>query len=399
MSDDQGLGVTGAPHHKQKNQPAAREVSALDGDIQNSTSRQSLLSREIIINRIRKALGDIVLQAGGPHTVAASPVGNTPLLPTNLVVGYQSKEIGSMFKRTWIKWEGASISGSHKDRIALESVAEAIEQGKKAISVATCGNYGYAVCMMVAAARRADYDIEARVFMPASFHSPKTQLMRDLGARVELRQGTYEEIVAQTSKEAESRSPDWYDANPGGRNLGTQLDAYARIAEEIVEQLGGVPEVCMLPISNGTTLCGVARGFAVLRDQKKIATTPAFVGVTVENQNPIHSSFERGVSYEPISPGMLRETVTNEPLINWNSTEGRQTLEAIKSSNGFTSGVSDESLEFAAQWCHDRSLGALPVMPAGAAPMAGVFSDAKLRARLKETKGPIVMVFTAREES
>jgi threonine synthase len=347
---------------------------------------------------MRKELCFMVEQTENPHTVAAFPVGNTPLLPTNLVVGYNSQKVAKMFDRTWVKWEGASVSGSHKDRIALESVAEAIERGKSIISVATCGNYGYAVCMMVAAAQRAGYDITANVYMPSSFHSPKTELMRALGANIELRHGSYEEIVKATSRLAEENDVTWYDANPGGKNLGTQLDAYARIADEIVKQLGDVPSVCMLPASNGTTLCGVARGFALLRDRGEIDTTPAFIAVTVRDQNPIHSSFTDGTDYKALSPAVLHETVTNEPLINWDSTEGRETLEIIRSSGGATSGVSDSDLERAAEWCQERSLGALSVMPAGAAPMAGIFSDAKLRARLAKTTGPIVMVFTAREE-
>jgi threonine synthase len=252
--------------------------------------------------------------------------------------------------------------------------------------------------MMVAAARRAGYDIKANVYMPASFHSPKTQLMRDLGANVELVQGTYEEIVKATSRMAEERATTWYDANPGGKNLVTQLDAYARIADELVKQLGTVPSVCVLPTSNGTTLCGVARGFALLRERGEIDTTPAFIAVTVRDQNPIHSSFSNGTEYKPLSPAVLRETVANEPLINWDSTEGRETLEIIRSSGGATSGVRDEDLVHAAEWCRERSLGALLVMPAGAAPMAGMLSDANLRARLAKTTGPIVMIFTAREE-
>lgn len=397
MSDNYGLGPSGGPSHRQRKQiPTSGDLS-LEVSESHQQSRKDFTDRDIIIHDIRRALGEMVLESDHVHTVSAWPVGNTPLFPTNLVVGYQSADIGQMFDRTWIKWEGASISGSHKDRIALESVAEAIDQGKSTISVATCGNYGYAVCMMVAAAREAGYEIEARVFMPESFHSPKTDLMRELGAKVELLSGTYEAIVAASSKLAESKAT-WYDANPGGKNLGTQLDAYARIADEIVNQLGGVPAVCILPISNGTTLCGVARGFALLRDRKEIDTTPAFIGVTVEEQNPIHSSFTNGSPYKALSPSVLRETVINEPLINWDSTEGKQTLEAIRSTGGSTSGVNDEALRFAADWCLSKSGGALPVMPAGAAPIAGIFSDSGLRARLARAEGPIVMIFTAREE-
>lgn len=357
--------------------------------------RDTFLDRVLIIDKIRAALGEMALESGNGHSTREAPVGQTPLLPTNLVLPANSQDIVQVLSRTWIKWEGASVSGSHKDRIALESVAEAIEQGRSIVSVATCGNYGYAVCIMVAAAKRAGFNIDANVFMPVSFHSPKTQLMRSLGANVQLMGGTYEDVVKESTKLAES-NPTWYDANPGGENLQTQIDAYARIAEEIVHQLGEAPAYCLLPISNGTTLCGVARGFAKLREAGKIASTPSFIGVTVADQNPIDTSFKRGKTYEPLRPGDLRETEINEPLINWDSTEGRETLAIIVETEGFTSGVRDDDLSDAAEWCKRSSEGALPVMPAGAATIAGVIADADLRRKIAESKGPVVMVFTAR---
>jgi threonine synthase len=354
------------------------------------------LDRSLLIEKIREALGDMVLQTGNGHSTHEAPVGETPLLPTNLILPCGSLDIARELSRAWVKWEGASVSGSHKDRIALESVAEAIEQGKSVVSVATCGNYGYAVCIMVAAAKRAGFNIDANVFMPLSFHSPKTQLMRSLGANVELLGGAYEDVVKESTKLAES-NPTWYDANPGGGNLQTQIDAYARIAEEIVHQLGEAPAFCLLPISNGTTLCGVARGFAKLREAGKIASTPSFIGVTVADQNPIDTSFKRGKDYEPLRPEDLFETEVNEPLINWDSTEGRETLAIIKATDGFTSGVTDEDLQSAADWCKRSSEGALPVMPAGAATIAGVLTDTSLRLKIAERGGPVVLVFTARE--
>lgn len=352
--------------------------------------------RTLVIDRIRAALGEMVLQSNNGHITRDSPVGRTPLIPTNLILPYPSPEIVRALSRTWVKWEGASVSGSHKDRIALESVAEAIEQGKSVVSVATCGNYGYAVCIMVAAAKRAGFNIDANVFMPLSFHSPKTQLMRNLGANVELLGGTYEDVVKESTQLAES-NPTWYDANPGGGNLQTQIDAYARIAEEIIDQLGEVPAFCLLPISNGTTLCGVARGFSKLREAGKIASIPSFIGVTVADQNPIDTSFKRGKTYEPLRPEDLFETEVNEPLINWDSTEGRETLAIILETEGFTSGVKDEDLQSAADWCKRSSEGALPVMPAGAATIAGVLTDTSLRLKIAERDGPVVLVFTARE--
>lgn len=87
---------------------------------------------------------------------------------------------------------------------------------------------------------------------------------------------TYEEAVEHSCRLAESEG--WYDANPGGDNELVQLRAYGEIAFEIYDQLRDAPALVAVPMSNGTTLAGVHRGFRSLYRRGKTSKLPRMVG-------------------------------------------------------------------------------------------------------------------------
>ena len=91
--------------------------------------------------------------------------------------------------------------------------------------------------------------------------------MKILGAEILRTEGDYEEAVDFSQKLALEK--EYYDANPGGANTHLQLISYAEIAYEIYDALRDAPKVLAAPVSNGTMLAGIHRGFATLYKRGK----------------------------------------------------------------------------------------------------------------------------------
>jgi threonine synthase len=184
---------------------------------------------------------------------------------------------------------------------------------------------------------------------------------------VEIRRvsGDYEQAV-QASQEL-AQDEEIYDANPGGANTSLQLKAYGEIAYEIYDELRDAPAVVAVSVSNGTTLAGIHRGFVSLYRRGKTSRIPRMVAGSSFGKNPIIQAFNRRLPRcEDLDPSRIRETAINEPLINWRSLDGDLALEALRSSSGWASPVSDKGLLAAARMLReDESLNVLPAATAG----------------------------------
>lgn len=247
------------------------------------------------------------------------------------------------FGQIWLKFEGDNPTGTQKDRIAFAHTLDALRRGYDTITVATCGNYGVALAL---AAQHGG--IACETVIPEGYHTKRIGEMEALGARVRRHAGTYEDSVDHSK--ALAAQQDWYDANPGGANVHVQLTAYAEIANEIHDQLRDAPAAIGVPMSNGTTLAGVHRGFVRLDRRGKVSRIPRVIGGTSWRKNPIAYAFRHGLDTVPeLSPTAIRETVTNEPLINWRSLDGDEALHAIKSSGGHAFDVSDKRMQVMAR--------------------------------------------------
>jgi threonine synthase len=280
----------------------------------------------------------------------------------------------------YIKFEGANPTGTQKDRIAFAQVEEALMEGYGDIALATCGNYGVAVSL---AARLAG--ISCRVFVPAGYHSKRIEEMHRLGAELYRPEGTYEDVVRHSSAEAGERG--WYDANPGGKNAHLQIRAYSTIAEEVLEDLGRAPATVAVPVSNGTLLAGIFQGFERLRETGRIQTLPRMLAVSSTRKNPIVTSF---ISGSPrcldLDPAKIRETVVNEPLINWHSFDGQEALDALYASGGAARSVTDRQLTKMSTYLREKE--ALQVLPAATAGLIALVEDG--------AAAPAVAILTAK---
>lgn len=288
-------------------------------------------------------------------------------------------------RQLWLKFEGDNPSGTQKDRIAFAQTADALRRGFDTVTVATCGNYGVAVALATRIA-----GLRCVTVIPAGYHTRRVAEIEALGAEIRRAGGTYEDSVQVSSALAASEG--WYDANPGGENEVVQMQAYGEISFEIYDQLRDAPAIVAAPMSNGTTLSGLHRGFRSLYRRGKTSKLPRMVGGSAWKKNPIVAAFEQGLERCPqLDASSIRETVVNEPLINWYSIDGDAALTAIRSSGGFAAGATDAGMKKMAKLLRDQQ--ALHVLPAST---AGLIALVKLHQQSPLPPDRYVVVLTGR---
>jgi threonine synthase len=263
-------------------------------------------------------------------------------------------------RQLFIKFEGDNPTGTQKDRIAFAQVYDALRRGYDTIALATCGNYGVAMAFACYLA-----GIHCRVYIPASYHTERIREMQTFRAEIVRLPGTYEEVVLASSREAGEKG--FYDANPGGSNTPLQLKAYSEIAFEIYDQLRDAPKYLACPVSNGTLLAGVYRGFVNLHKRGKTSRIPHFIAGSSSNKNPIVASFNKGLTRcVDLDPGKIRETEINEPLINWHSFDGDEALYALHHSQGAAAHISDQKMkQMSSNMLKNDGIKVLPAATAG----------------------------------
>ena len=261
-----------------------------------------------------------------------SEVGDTSMVRARNI----EREVGA--RQIFLKFEGGNPTGTQKDRIAFAQSIDALRRGFDTITLATCGNYGVACSLAASIA-----NLKCKIFVPETYHAQRVKEMTDLGAEIIRVPGDYENAVEVSSKYALDQ--EYYDANPGGTNISLQLKAYGEIAYEIYDELRDAPSVVAVPVSNGTTLTGIYKGFLSLYRRGKTSKIPKIIGGSSFNKNPIIQAFlTNKETCEDLKPEKIKESKVNEPLINWHSIDGDLALDAIRSSNGWAAYATDKAM-------------------------------------------------------
>ncbi|MEW2920123.1 pyridoxal-phosphate dependent enzyme [Muricauda sp. ANG21] len=288
-------------------------------------------------------------------------------------------------RQLYIKYEGDNPSGTQKDRIAFAQVYDALRRGFDTICLATCGNYGVAVALAADLA-----GLECIIAIPSSYHTERIKEMESLSATILRLDGSYEDVVTQASEMAAER--EWYDANPGGANTPLQIASYAQIATEIVDDLGDAPEYCAVPVSNGTLLAGIYRGFSSLYKRGKTTKIPKMIAASSTHKNPIIQSFKKGLNHcQDLQPEKVKETKYNEPLINWHSFDGEEALYALHQSDGEAFNISDKKMRDMSTLLLKKE--GLRILPAST---AGLIALLELDEQLNFEPNRFVAVLTAK---
>ncbi len=312
--------------------------------------------------------------------IVDSEVGDTTLSRARNI----EREAG--FRQIFLKFEGSNPSGTQKDRIAFAQAMDALRRGFDAITVATCGNYGVA---MAAAASIAG--LKCLIYLPENYHTRRVQEMIKIGGEIVRVPGDYENAVILSRERAER--DEIYDANPGGANTAIQLSAYGSIAYEIYDELRDAPSVVAIPVSNGTTLTGIYKGFLSLYRRGKTSRMPKIVGGSSFRKNPIVQAFLKNKpNCEDLVPQAIKETSVNEPLINWHSIDGDYALHAIRETGGWASDASDKQMMSLSKLIREQEgLNTLPASTAGLAALLNFHKQQPL------TNDRFVVVLTGRK--
>ena len=288
-------------------------------------------------------------------------------------------------RQLYIKYEGDNPTGTQKDRIAFAQIYDALRREYDVVSLATCGNYGVAVALAANLA-----GMECKIYIPECYHTDRVVEMEALGSQIIRLPGSYEDVVVKSSALAIENS--WYDANPGGSNTPLQISAYSQIAIEIYEDLGDAPKYCAVPVSNGTLIAGIYRGFVSLYKRGKTSQIPKMIAASSTRKNPIVQSFLTGLDHcKDLNPETIRETKYNEPLINWHSFDGEEALYALKESHGEAFNISDRKMkEMTALLAKKEGFKILP------AATAGLIALLEMDEKLNFEPGRFVAVLTAK---
>jgi threonine synthase len=308
-----------------------------------------------------------------------SEVGDTGLVRARNI----EREVG--LRQIYLKFEGGNPTGTQKDRIAFAQAMDALRRGYDIITLATCGNYGVSVALAASFA-----GLSCRIYIPGTYHTKRIKEMEELGAEIVRVEGDYEKSVS-VSVEAAYKE-ELYDANPGGNNTMLQLKAYGEIAYEIYDELRDAPFSVAVPVSNGTTLTGIYRGFLSLYRRRKTSRLPRLVAGSSFGKNPIVQAFLKNSNVcEDLVPEKIHETNVNEPLINWHAIDGDHALEAIRQTEGWGANASDKAMLAYSRLIREKE--GLQVLPASTAGLIALFENHK---RKPLTNDRYVAVLTGR---
>jgi threonine synthase len=182
-------------------------------------------------------------------------------------------------RQIYLKFDGGNPTGTQKDRIAFAQTMDALRRGFDTITLASCGNYGAAMALASSLA-----GLKCVIYIPETYHTKRIKEITKYNAEIVRVPGDYENAVIVSQNDAEKR--EYYDANPGGANTPLQYQAYGQIANEIYDELRDSPALVTIPVSNGTTLVGIYKGFLSLYRRGKISRIPRMVAGSSFRKNP-----------------------------------------------------------------------------------------------------------------
>lgn len=288
--------------------------------------------------------------------------GNTPLIMLERL----SKEWGV---ELYVKMEGANPTGSFKDRGMVMAVAKAIEAGSKTIICASTGNTSAS-----AAAYAARAGIKCIVVIPeGKIALGKLAQAMMYGAEIISIEGNFDEALKMVRNISEEEPIALVNSvNP------FRLEGQKTAAFEVVEQLGGAPDILAIPVGNAGNISAYWKGFKEFAD-KKGTDLPQMFGFEAEGAAAlVHNRvFE--------NPETIATAIRIGNPASWDLA-----VSAVSESNGLIDEVSDD--EIVAAYKMLASSEGIFAEPASCASIAGVYKNIQNGKIKKGTK--IVAVLT-----
>lgn len=190
-------------------------------------------------------------------------IGNTPIVKINNLNTNKNVNI-------YAKLEGNNPSGSIKDRIALEMIRQAENEGKltfeKTIIEPTSGNTGIALAMIGTILR---YNVE--IVMSSAVSIERQKMIKAFGAKVILTpssEGT--DGAIRKAHEIVNNNPQKYFMPNQFSNEYNKLAHYRTTAEEIWKQMDGKIDYFVSSLGTSGTIMGVSNGLKEKNSNIKI---------------------------------------------------------------------------------------------------------------------------------
>jgi threonine synthase len=227
---------------------------------------------------------------------------------------------------------------SYKDRVVSVAATRGLELGFDVLACASTGNLANSV-----AAHAARLGVECCVFIPDNLEAGKLLGSAIFRPTVLAVAGTYDDVNRLCTQVADRYG--WGFVNINLRSY------YAEGAKtygfEIAEQLGWrYPQHLVAPVAGGTLLPRIVRGLRELRQVGLVdGELPRVYAAQAAGCAPVVRALEAGLEYpEPVRPNTLAKSIAIG-----NPADGHHVIEAVKSTGGCGSAVSDVQIVNAIQ--------------------------------------------------
>ena len=244
--------------------------------------------------------------------------GDTPLVRSNRL----GRELGCT--ELYFKLEGCNPTGSFKDRGMVMAIAKALEEGTKAIMCASTGNTSAS-----AAAFGAYCDIPTFVLIPkGEVAMGKLAQAMIYGAKVIMINGNFDAALGMVREFTQRNDVTLVNSVNPHRIEGQKTAAF-----EIVDKLGGAPDMLFIPVGNAGNITAYWKGFREYQDLGRSQALPKMMGFQAEGAAPI-------VRGEPVArPQTIASAIRIGNPATWNGA-----IEARDGSGGVIDAVSDDEI-------------------------------------------------------
>jgi threonine synthase len=301
---------------------------------------------------------------------------DTPLLP---LTGFLGDNV-----RVHAKVEAQNPTLSFKDRAMALASSVALDLGLPGLVLASTGNAAVSAAAYAAAA-----GLPCRVLCgTGSKAALKLAAASAHGADVGLIEGDYSSAYAQAVR---AEDDGWFNVTTTYRNP-VLAEAYRPLAVEILEDLGHVPDVVVVPVGAGPLLRGLLGGFRDAVSAGVAARSPRLVGVQARACAPLARAWRQDdwAASLAVPPPVLptRAGAIADSLRGYER-EGLLTLAAVRESGGTVVAVEEDDMARATTALARRGL---LVEPAAAAALAAL-ADGEVT-RLVPDDGDVVIILT-----
>ena len=244
--------------------------------------------------------------------------GDTPLVRSNRL----GRELGCT--ELYFKLEGCNPTGSFKDRGMVMAIAKALEEGTKAIMCASTGNTSAS-----AAAFGAYCDIPTFVLIPkGEVAMGKLAQAMIYGAKVIMINGNFDAALGMVREFTQRNDVTLVNSVNPHRIEGQKTAAF-----EIVDKLGGAPDMLFIPVGNAGNITAYWKGFREYQDLGRSQALPRMMGFQAEGAAPI-------VRGEPVArPQTIASAIRIGNPATWSGA-----IEARDGSGGVIDAVSDDEI-------------------------------------------------------